>query len=679
MTAPWTLVLLALAPAFPAPEALAAAVPAPQEDRSAEFLKRWNEALATGDQQELRRSLRRYADEAVGIFIGKADERSVRPSKELNDWVDTFTRVWLEVRRSNFPRNYDRYLQRLEPAERSLRSEVILDLSGVNSHYFKALESRSAEDWAVVQEEAQKLVRKAEQAGDLFYLAFSLNIAGTAFNPQFNEHSADPELALRFYSRCLEAREKLDLRRDPFYRNVKETERAMRAVLGLPDPDAPKPAKPRDPIPPAEGAEWKSYGLEFEVDRDLEKVAHASDLADMNRMTWIRWAVDEPGTAAELPLFDPKVYLKRIDRNEYALDGGGGESRPFKLSVKPVTVEFERKLEDGTAVPCALMIAGGQERDLFNGWEFNVAPTDEFAIFYYRPVGVRTADTDYGEIRIYDLNGDGEFGYPMDRQPVGGWGFLEGWFLHRMDGVLLGKGRHSGPFSRWITDGKGRWFELQVDDYEKASVVQLREVAPETGRIQVKMQGLGRGVELVSCVLESDLSALAGLEFDPLMGRKGVLEVPVGRYKFKLGRLADKKKGGECLVIPPREQEITVEVEAGKTAVLELGKPFTLVVEHELKGRQLTLKGRTAHVAGAAGERYIRIVGAPLFGIEVFAKGGKSAVLEQPTIEEANEDWNRAFYPGDANLSLKSEELPPLRLVLKKHPWFGNLDTGWIE
>jgi hypothetical protein len=121
-----------------------------------------------------------------------------------------------------------------------------------------------------------------------------------------------------------------------------------------------------------------------------------------------------------------------------------------------------------------------------------------------------------------------------------------------------------------------------------------------------------------------------------------------------------------------REPKAEGEPEIAK---IELGAPFKLHADFAMEGKTAVVDGRTLHIVGRHGERYVRFIGAPLFGVEVDAKGAKGTKLAMPSNDDAAADWERLFYPMDAKLELKSNAKPVITLSLKKHPWFGKLSN----
>ena len=157
-------------------------------------------------------------------------------------------------------------------------------------------------------------------------------------------------------------------------------------------------------------------------------------------------------------------------------------------------------------------------------------------------------------------------------------------------------------------------------------------------------------------------------------------ELPAGRYKLLQARFAGKGVE-EVTMMPPPIGPLAIDVLEGETAELTLGAPFELKASVELAGQEAIVAGRTLHVVGSQGERYLRFMGAPMYGIEASMKGVKAQTLRAPNSEEANADWERLFYPMDALLEAKKnleEGATVIELELKKHPWFGKL-KGRVE
>lgn len=652
----------------------------PAADPKAEFTARFQAAAALKDSAEMDRLLQRFKEPAIEVFLNRADQRSAAPTAQLNEWVDAFVAAWDRVFKTGFARNYDRYLQMLDNTRRAARSRLLIQvLPGLNAAHIKAAKSQEAADWSGVQLEVDAFIPSIEATGDLFYIAFAYNIQGNSWNEACNPRGGNNQKALEAYEKCLQARERLGLTQDVFFTQVRTVTSEVCAALGIPDPNAPpgtKPAVAAERILAAEGAEWATFALEPGAEEKPGGLLHPSDLADSHRYSWLQFTIEPPGEEAALPLLDPPVKLVRRSFNEFVLDAGAGPSKPFRLGAEGTLVRYERRHQDGSASEHALLIACGSERDQFHGADLNYALTDGRSTGFVRSVAMRTAETPYGDLALFDLNCDGRFGHAEPTQ-VGEHGLPRDTFLLRYDGILLGKGNRTAPFSPWFPGAGGQWFEVQMDDHGRGAALRLRLAAPKLGTVKVVFGGVSE-VKLASLVFKSETPATKGLIVDMAGGKGGVVQLPIGRYSLQQGLLRGDD-GAEAIILPPVDVPLLVYVEEANPATLKLGAPLKLAAKMRVEGRTLTVEGRSLHVVGAAGERYVRIVGAPLFNVEAFVKGGKSGRLAAPTTENVNADWNAAFHPQDAYIQLREgETAPEVRLLLKKHRWFGSLDSDWF-
>jgi hypothetical protein len=396
----------------------------------------------------------------------------------------------------------------------------------------------------------------------------------------------------------------------------------------------------------------------------------------VDRPAWPLLGIGKVDSSSTVPFVEPAVTLKRVSAAKFVLEAGAGPSKEFLLLAKPVVVPYKRRHADGSTSEHALMLAAGNQQDPFQGLSLNLEISDIGGNVFYRTVATRQAKTPFGTLVIYDLNNDGSFGWD-ELKLSGAHGLPAEQYLYRYDAVTLGRARHSVVYSRWIPDAKGRWYELSMDEHQRAESLKLRPVVPHLGTVRVEFQG-ARGVRLASVVLVSTLRQTRGLRVELMRKRGKPVEVPIGRYQFEQGLLAGKK--GECaLVFPPVGAPLYVDVEEGQTATLALGAPFRLAADVRLEGDKLTVIGRSVHVVGQAGERYCRLVGAPLFDVDVLVKGGSKGRLAGSANEDVNKEWGRLYYPADAVLPLRAGKDPEWRMVLRKHPWFGNLDSGWLQ
>jgi hypothetical protein len=671
--APALTLLIAPLLAFDAPR------PAQEPNRSTEFLNGWKAAEEVGDIAEQEKLLQKYRQEALVLFLQKIEARALHPEDEpLNKFCDRFTEIWTNVTKSNFPRVYDRYLQRLTDPARVARDRYInQELPVVNRLHIAAIQKTEDVPLTQLRDRCDLLVQNIENLGDLYYIAFACNIQGNLWNPRVLSTGADGTKALAAYARAMEARKQLELTNDSDYASMERMWKELKFALGIVDPgeEAEAAAATFNPeeMKPADGVTWTAAPLTFGSEKKAGTVAHANDLSDEAFHSWMRAGVSEVGESREIPglASNVHIFIEHLATDRIRLIAGGEPGKEVRLASKPVETEVQIKLENGSTRPFRLLLAGGGSSDVLQGVQMNLQMTDEGGALFFRSPSVYAADTPFGEFTVYDANTDGWFGYA---EMVYDWtdGLLPDTWFYSPDAITLGSMKHSLPFSRFIRDDAGQWYEVKLDSVEAPSKVELLPVSANLGKLRVDFKGLKK-MQMASCLLVSESSATKGLVLDLACWRGPEYSVPLGRYTFRQARFTEGKNG-EMLVLPHPTLPMSVDVGAEGVATLELGEPFTLTgtaVADE--ANVLTVNGLSLHVVGKAGERYVRFWGAPLYGVEASAKGAKTVELQMPTSEEANTDWQRLYYPKDALLELKKAGSVVIELALKKHPWFGKL------
>ncbi len=659
---------------------LGMAVPAQNSSVDQKFRQAFAEALSLNEPADLEMAIKRQTDAAVRVFLFQAGTRAVSSTREINRWVDAFIEAWNGAYGTDFARNYDRYLQSVHPVLRTTREKLINDrLVALDVLHGNALRSRDREDWNSIQERVERLANDFRDCGDLYYEAYCWNILGNSWRTAFSEEGGNDPKALQAYQNFQQVRDRLGLQSDGPYAAIKKSIKELRARLGLVDPETGQLAErkiSRFEIQPAEHSEWTSIPWVSVAGDDPEKIQHGCDLADSDRMTWLVLGLPEPGAEGlPVPGYEPPVWIKRVAMAEITVDGGERPCEPVRLRDRPTLVEFERRMKDGRVLPFGLWIAGGNERDPFQGVELNLKPNDQGATIFVRSAGVLTADTKAGPLRLFDHSSDGNFGHKKIPSLIGVEGIPSEITFHRFDSYLLGKGKHSFPYSHWIPDAKGAWWELRLDEENQPpKTVRLRKVLPSLGTLRVTFKGI-KGMSVVSLLLKAETSQLKGLFVDVAAGKKGKLAVPIGRYRVLQGLL--RGKGMEAVILPP-STGMLVDVEEGVTETFALGAPFQLTATPILEGKNLLLKGESLAILGRAGERYVRMVGAPWPNVEIQVKGSRAKhEMLRSDVNQVNANWSKAFFLQDWQIFTDGKE-PSLRLKIKKHPWFGKLESDWI-
>ena len=654
------------------------ACPAQDMDRST-FLATWNTAQKTQDVAALSKLLRKNRELAVQIFLDRAPQRLDRDIEEFDIWVDDFVGGWSETYHSDFPEIYDGFLQMLSPRARFNRLGLTTQNFVQTSILFtKALNSKTVRDWDLLHLSAKALLADLEAIGDLYFGSKTAMLVGYGYLEGFNPEGKDQVLALEFLAKAVSFRDKLGYTQDLEYAEMKKQVVQLQMFINGGAVATADAAPTATGIALAEGSEWVSAPLKHAIPKKPTKVAHACDLADDHRLSWRRNSGGGVGKEPVLLANDflkPAVYLVRLGLTKFALKCGNNQSSEFTLKERPAMVSVIRDFGSGHSRPFTVWIATGNEKEAIFMSETNLAPNEASVPIFWRVVDSLEAKHSFGAVTLFDLDCNGEFGGDAPGfDPFGSWGCLPSIdALYRSDGVLLGAAKQSMPWSRWLPDSKGNWFELQLDDPLQAKEVKLRPVTPVLGRVKYSLKGVKK-LKLQSLIIESTTAETKGLVLDLLTLKGKAPGIPVGSYRVVQGRMVEKK-GGEVLIVPPKTG-LRFTILADEETTLELGAPFQFAATVETTDNISTVLGNTLRVVGKAGEQYFRFVGAPLHGIELSAKGAKDSVMPAPSGLEVYNAWNRLYFPNNGVLEFsKPSSEPKIRLTLKKHPWFGKLDT----
>ncbi|MCP4772451.1 MAG: hypothetical protein GY879_13675 [Planctomycetes bacterium] len=656
---------------------------APQDPaKAAEFSKKLMEAAEVSDTKAMSVALQKYSEDAILLFLSKADVRATSTDIEINDWVDAFVMAWDKTYHTDFARNYDRYLQRLDDKQRAFRFELLTkNYPDINRQHIAAL-NKEETAWGILRKNATGTAEAIDGVGDLFYSARAWNIVGNLYNPNYHEEGASAITALDAYGKAIDAREKLGLTTDRMFSDMNRVIDDLRAASGIADPDNPDadltPKVPRNAIPAKEGSAPTEIPLSFSKEKKPGAIVHASDLSDYDHFNWRRGNLPKPGEQLTIGEFVPVINLIRVGATKYKMEAGAGETKEFRISEKPKVFSVDRMHTDGVVRPFTLELCTGTESDVYQGITMNLQPSDNGGPLFFRSVTTLAGETSYGALTIYDTSCDGKFGVE-ELALIGAEGMMVDTFLYRPDAMTLGKMKHSLPFSRFFPDAKGVWYEMTVPSYETPFSATLQVVEPKLGAIAVDYPGIKK-LKLNSLIIESRSSATKGMILDLATFKGKQFMIPIGRYQVMQARFTGKGDH-EMMVLMDAAKPYFVDVREApaegdaEVAIIELGAPFKLAATFAMEGRTAIVDGRSLHITGRHDERYVRFIGAPLFGVEVSAKGAKGTSLAMPSNDDAAADWERLFYPMDADLEMKNDNKPKITLSIKKHPWFGKLSN----
>jgi hypothetical protein len=655
--------------------ALCAQHPDPVE--VAEFTRAVFAAEEVGDYKAMQEALRKHKEDAILAYIRRIESRLNAELPEIEKWVDVFKSTWEDTYRTNFAKNYDRYMQRLSPKQRSLRATLLArDYLQVEAGHNEIMNSQSG-DWKGTVVDAESLAESFMILGDLYNSARAYYFLGNLYNPSYYAHDdASSQKAYDAYLAARAARDKLGLRQDKFYPKLNIVIGELEEVLGEHEKEVEKEKvkETAETIPLLEGGITYTANAVASIEKSGSKLVHASDAYDEDHYSWLRAALPAVGESIAIPGVTPAVNLLRIGDIEFQLEAGCDPSEEFKLTTNAQVIDVMRKHENGTEYSYSIEIQGGGEDSTYQGIKINLMPTATTGTYFYRTPSVREFDTALGLVKIYDTNVDGHFGYTELKMA---WceGLLPDELFWRPDALTIGKQNHSQPFNRFVVDKKGQWYEVLLDSPVNPYALSLVPVQPILGELSFSYKGVKK-VKPLSVLIASESPATKGLVID-LMALPKKKMVPIGRYRFLQARFGGKN-GVEALVLPDPNNVMLFDVEAESESIPELfiGGKFDFATKSTLDGTALNISGRDLHLVGDNGERWLRFAGEPFFDVELLVKGLKPSVLAMPSDDEASELWDRFFYPMAASLELrKATTEVDVTLSYKKHPWFGSVKT----
>ncbi len=658
----------------------------PQQDQAkADFNKRFNQALKVNDRVAMDRSISKFKVKALEVFLERVERTNWG-----NPWLEVFANSWKRVHRSEFPEIYSKYVSNLDSGTLEKRGMAIQRLIPLFELNAIATKSRKGEDWQKIVEvlEPGGLLLEFMEVGDNYYLSTCNSLLTNCYYQEYRDEGGDDFQAFKAAESFIKQRKELQYTNDATYNNVDKILANLRATLGIEDPDKKEKHTAKESpytIHDMEGQDWVDVPLEFFVEKKPGKVQHPSDLADLDRINWRFMGLSKVGEKAALlaayggddVLFGgPRgpILVHRVKDNKFQIDAGGLLSEEFSLGTKPKLVKFEQKLTDGTVLPQAIMVAGGTQADVLQGITVNAGLTEGGGLMFFRNAAARTGKTPFGNLSLYDFDGDGTFG----RLPVrvaGSVAMPREKYYNRFDSITLGNMKTALPFSRWITDRKGNWFEIEWDASGNLEQLRMKKVAPKLATLKINFKS-PKGIKLVSMVLRSEVTKTKGLYID--VASKSPIQVPIGRYQVVQG-LMRGKDGQECIIQPPSDIPFTILVEEGEENQLDFGGPFKLYADPVVADGQVTINRESLKVIGIAGESYMMPLGAPLNDVIVEIKGGKEFELEEANAEAVAADWHEAYFPVSGSAPTPKSGKVEIRLSMKKHPWFGKLSSDWIE
>lgn len=644
-------------------------------EASAAALRDWKgdfmKSYKIGDRKGMARIAREHEGEVAAWILDLAARVTSAPTDEDEKLYTAVGRAWTESFNTAFADNVREFFADLDAEERAARLEAFQAYRDVTTDYFKLrAEAASAARDAKLQEMGEQfdtIAANFYEIGDMYYASRAWVFAGDAFSPRaVREEAASAKRELEYLTQALDACRIFDIG-DPTHTETKSRVRTLEIAVERGAGEGAEAAEAAPTALPFTFGPAVSGATEAEIFDDMKKRARLTFGWDEIHPTWPSMWMGEIGQTTELPGMSGGPRVERIDVRSITVTGTDGSVARVNLTTEPQLVETTIDV-GGEPVDYGFFVQVGLQTDEYLGFAANLEPTASGLTVYLKPAAALGAEVAGEELFVSDDNFDGVFGGgPVERT---GQGLPAGVTMPVLDGLFGKRDKVARPFSRLVKLGK-LWHSLESTE-GGAGLTVAPATALETGTVKLSFGG----PDLEWLVVRGE-GALSDV-FLAVDGKKA--ELPVGSYRVYAGVVREKE--AKALMLAGDAEPFAVT--AGGTTELELGEPFRFEFSESEVADGIKVRGGNVRIAGAGGEHYYRWWGCvPKPSIQVRAPGGswkEAGVMERiediDTLAARGSDgWNDAWWPLDTTVPNEIGDEYEVRLVEKKNPLFGTIDS----
>jgi len=322
----------------------------------------------------------------------------------------------------------------------------------------------------------------------------------------------------------------------------------------------------------------------------------------------------------------------------------------------------------------AILGVTGVQKDIYNGVELNLEPTQGMVNLYFAAGGSMVGEIAGTRIQVIDDDLDGVYGSVP--QAWGQVGLTKDHYQPEIDTIWIEGEKRARPWSEY-QQIDGQWYRLEIEHGGKS--IKATPLDLPTGILKLKTKG-----PKPDHVIVKGTNDYENTLFD-LVGAKEV-EVPIGRWQLYFGIVSKGKKRQrmKALMIAGEDTPHWDIMNPGDEGVVEVGAPYGFDFEIELKEDSIRVIGQSVCITGKSDERYERIWGAvPRPSVSYRAAGSKrgSKPKTMPAVlapEPVYEDWAAAWFPLDLEIPKRAkEDVVELQLTEKKNKLFGKITSVW--
>lgn len=666
---------------------VAAQTPAPQ-DKNTEFRQKFRQALEINAKEEIAKLVRTYQEQATELALELCRTISAGGSDRAEKEVAALREGWRTSFKSGFIENIYNYYSLLDP--RTARELERLDRE-YEAGFKKWTANQTAKDQAVFEMLAGQydtLGKAYRELGHQLYAARSFILAGNCVDSDVRGPAADLNRAADLYGECVRACEAFEYNAG-WALTVKArfeqlTREGKGAAAGKASGDAPT-GPTAEPVKNAAGGPLIAP-MHFEAVA-FDAFRRPSYFLDDIAILWPIVYLREKGTSGGFQaLENSRAKVLRLGAAALSLDvdGDGKGEVNVPTSGNKALLQFE--IGEGDAKrPWAVVTEVGSDKEMYQGVQVNYQANDQQFQLYVMNAASLVGTLNGIPVRVFDDNMDGIYGsMPKSWQYVG---LTEGQLQPDIDCYVLGAEKHARPWTQYGEIG-GAWYEFEP----QKGGVEFKAVPTTfpTGKLKLDYKG-----EMPECVILKGEGPYEKTYIDLLQNGGAEVDVPAGSYKLYFGivRKGKKQQTMKALMLPGKRTPAWT-VEAGKTAVVQLGGPFGFDFATEIKEDKLEVKGPSIVVVGMrSDERYERLwncVPRPELswrkaGSKKGSKPERLGVVEDLNAEDENgkrlHEAADTFHPLglSVELKLKEGESAEVQLVDKKNKLFGSIESAWLK
>lgn len=627
--------------------------------------------------EEMGKLIKKHEEQAILAVVEICQAIGGGSNEQLEEEVAALNGAWKKTYGGKFVDNLYAYFSvELTGPFKKQRTELIARYNIQWGEYDKAAKAKDTGRLTAIGLEFQAMGDQFTEVGDHYMASQCYRLYAICFEEDLNGSKADLKRACEGWGGHVASREKIDLK-DKAYSDGK-TRFEKLEFDGFGDPSKGPEARAAERA--ASDASFAPTPMKaaFKLVPDIEAVLRPNFMADSNFQMWPSVPLGGVDSNSRFPTMDSGPTILRTGANKAIVDvdGDGKGDVDIPLTGKIQAVEITLGSGEGQR-KWGFLACIGQQRDMYQGFAFNLGPDENQMGLYFQNAGSLTGLVNGVPVQVFDDNLDGIYG-SAPRE----WGYIglvEGAMQRDVDSVLIGEGKVARPWSRLQKVGEA-WYKFEPDESGKDIVTTRMDV--ETGTLQLDLKG-----PPVSWLVVRGTGNNNDLFFDVAAGGANKVEVPIGSYELFVGQVASGKKQQmvKSLVLPGAGSR-SWRVDKGGTTKLELGAPFSFDFKVLQDDTTLTVDGKSISVVGRGGETYQRMwncVLTPEVNLRKAGskKGKKEAKLvpvgSQEELQDNNNDYGFAWFPIGKPIEKPGEGEFEAQLFEKGHKLFGKIESDW--